>query len=200
MRRFLNGVISGIVLTIAGALGGLVLIGHLLDIEDPLAKVDAIVAVSGDEGFRTDTAVDLWKRGYAPTIIFAGSALDPESISSADIMKREAVAAGVPAAAILVEPFSNTTEENAAGVVRLMGAKGLKTAILVTSPYHQRRAAILFGRAAALTPIAFRNYPARDPRWDPNTWWLAEPARSLTVVELAKLSVEVGGPALRRGS
>jgi len=196
MRRFLTGFLLGIIV----ALGGLVLIGHLLDLEDPLAKADAIVALSGDDGPRTATAVDLWKRGYAPTIIFAGSALDPTSISSAEIMKREAVAAGVPAAAILVEPSSDTTQENAVRVVELMRAKGLRTAILVTSPYHQRRAAILFARAAAPAGIALRNYPARDPKWDPNTWWLSEPARSLTFVELAKLSVEVGAAALRRGS
>jgi len=196
MRRFLSGFLFGII----AALGGLVLIGHLLDLEDPLAKADAIVALSGDTGPRTDTAVDLWKRGYAPVIIFAGSALDPDSISSAEIMKREAVAAGVPASAILVEPFSATTEENAARVVRVMTDHALRTAILVTSPYHQRRAAILFARAAAPAQISLRSYPARDPQWDPNTWWLTEPARSLTFVELAKLSVELGPAALRRGS
>jgi len=200
MRRFLSGFIFGIVFGVAAALGGLVLIGHLLDIEDPLAKADVIVALSGDEGARTDTAVDLWKRGYAPILLFAGSALDPDSISSGDIMKREAIAAGVPATAILVEPFSSTTEENASRVVKILRDRGLRTAILVTSPYHQRRAAILFARAAGPAQITLRNYPARDPLWDPNTWWLSEPARSLTVIELAKLSIEVGGPALRRGS
>lgn len=200
MRRFLIGFAAGIAVAVAVGLGGLVLIGHVLDVEDPLAKADVIVALSGDEGPRTATAVDLWKRGYAPTIIFAGSALDPASISSAEIMKRQAVAAGVPAAAILVEPSSDTTQQNAEQVIRLMSAKGLRTAILVTSPYHQRRAAILFARAAAQPGLIVRNYPARDPQWDPNTWWLAEPSRTLTVVELAKLSVEVGVAALRRGS
>jgi hypothetical protein len=39
--------------------------------------------------------------------------------------------------------------------------------------------------------LTFTNYPARDPQWDPNTWWLHEPARTLTLVELAKVSVEV---------
>ena len=196
MRRFLRGCI----VAIAVVLGGLVLIGHLLDGEDPLAKADAIVALSGDDGPRTATAVDLWKRGYAPTIIFAGSALDPESISSAEIMKREAVAAGVPAPAILVETSSSTTEENAERVLALMGANKLRSAILVTSPYHQRRAAILFARVAAPAEITLRNYPARDPQWDPNTWWLTEPARTLTFVELAKLSVEVAAATFRRGS
>ncbi len=196
MRRFLTAFLVGIV----AALGGLALIGHLLAVEDPLSKADVIVALSGDAGPRTDTAVDLWKRGYAPLIIFAGSALDPDSISSAEIMKREAVGAGVPASAILVDPSSATTQENAARVVQIMIAKKLRTAILVTSPFHQRRAAILFARVAAPAQITVRNYPARDPHWDPNTWWLTDPARSLTLVELAKLSVEVGGPAIRRGS
>jgi len=195
MRRFLTGAVIGAV----AMLGALIAVGHLLDVEDPLAKADTIVALSGDVDMRTKTAVDLWKRGYAATIIFAGSALDPASISSAEIMKREAVAAGVPAAAIIVEPTSATTEENAAQVIEIMVKKGLRSAILVTSPYHQRRASILFAGVSAPVQISIRNYPARDPQWDPNTWWLTEPARSLTLVELAKLAVEVGSMPFRRG-
>ena len=187
MRRFLSGFFAGVVLTCAALAG----IGHVLDVEDPLQPADAIVALSGDTGARTATAVDLWKRQLAPLIIFAGSAVDPASVSSAEIMKREAIALGVPPAAILIEPESATTEENAARVAELMSARGLRSAILVTSPYHQRRAADLFGRAFKPAKLTFRNYPARDPDWDPNLWWLREPARTLTAVELAKLSVQV---------
>jgi len=61
----------------------------------------------------------------------------------------------------------------------------------VTSPYHQRRAAYLFGQAFGPDALTFSNYPARDPDWDPNTWWLHEPALTLTAVELAKLSIEI---------
>jgi uncharacterized SAM-binding protein YcdF (DUF218 family) len=150
-----------------------------------------IVALSGDTGARTETAVDLWKRKYAPLILFAGAAEDPNSVASGEIMKREAVALGVPDSAILVEPSSNTTEQNARLVANLMQAHGLRSAILVTSPYHQRRAAYLFGQVFGPDALTFSNYPARDPDWDPNTWWLHEPARTLTAVELAKLSIEI---------
>ena len=163
----------------------------MLDVEDPLTHADVIVALSGDTGARTETAVDLWRRKYAPIIIFAGASEDPNSVASGELMKREAVAVGVPVSAILVEPTSNTTEENARAVARLMKAHGLSTAILVTSPYHQRRAANLFAREFPRMDLAFSNYPARDPQWDPNTWWLREPARTRTLVEFAKLSVEV---------
>jgi uncharacterized SAM-binding protein YcdF (DUF218 family) len=191
MRRFLTGFLAGIAAMCAFLVG----IGHLLDIEDPLVPADAIVALSGDTGARMQTAVDLWKRGYAPVIIFAGASEDPNSVASGVLMKREAVARGVPDAAILVEPSSSTTQENARLVARLMQDNGLSSAILVTSPYHQRRAASLFAKEFGPAKLTFINYPARDPLWDPNTWWLHEPARTLTVVELAKLSVEVARSA-----
>jgi uncharacterized SAM-binding protein YcdF (DUF218 family) len=191
MRRFLAGLLTGVVVTGLFFVG----IGHVLDVEDPLQRADVIVALSGDTGARTETAVDLWKRQYAPFIIFAGASDDPSSVASGELMKRDAVSQGVPDAAILVEPSSNTTEENARLVADLMKAHGLESAILVTSPYHQRRAANLFAQEFAPAKLTFTNYPARDPQWDPNTWWLHEPARTLTAVELAKLSVEVASSA-----
>ena len=172
---------------LCAGVGTLALIGHVLAVEDPLAKSDVIVAVSGDSGPRTATAVQLWKQGAAPLLLFSGASLDPDSVSSAELMKRDAMKQGVPESAILVEPQSATTEENAKRTAELMSEKGLHTAILVTSPYHQRRAALLFSRAFAPVGLTFLNHPAADPDWDPDRWWLREPSRSLTLVELAKL-------------
>lgn len=187
MRRFLAGFVAGIAVTCLF----FVAIGHFLDTEDALRPADVIVALSGDTGARTETAVDLWKRKYAPIIIFAGASQDPNSVASGELMKREAIGQGVPESAILVEPSSSSTQQNARLVASLMKASGLTTAILVTSPYHQRRAANLFSQEFGPLSLTFTNYPARDPEWDPNTWWLQEPARTLTVIELAKLSVEI---------
>jgi uncharacterized SAM-binding protein YcdF (DUF218 family) len=193
VRTFLLGVLTGVVLSIAVGLGALLAIGHGLAVEDPLAKSDVIVAVSGDDGPRTETAVALWKQGYAPMLLFSGAALDPDSVSSAELMKRDAIRLGVPAAAILVEPASASTEENARFTAQVLQSRGLHTAILVTSPYHQRRAALLFARAWQPFGLAFRNYPARDPQWDPDRWWMREPSRTLTLVELAKLGATLVG-------
>src|ERR1700704_571146 len=187
MRRFLGGFLTGIAVTCAFFAG----IGHVLDVEDPLGPADVIVALSGDTGARTETAVDLWKRRYAPIIIFAGASEDPASVASGELMKRDAIALGVPDAAIVVEPSSNTTQENALLVADLMKSRGLISAILVTSPYHQRRASNLFAKEFAPAKLTFTNYPARAPQWDPNPWWLREPSRTRTAVEFAKLSVEV---------
>ena len=189
MRRFLSGFLLGAISIVAVLVG----IGHWLDVTDPLTKADAIVAISGDTGARAETAIALWKQGYAPLLIFSGGSSDPESVASAELMKRIAVAAGVPANAIAVEGASATTEENAQRVAELMKARGLVTAILVTSPYHQRRAAMLFEREFDRAALTFRNHPADDPDWDPNLWWTRDPSRSLTLLELAKLGALVAG-------
>jgi uncharacterized SAM-binding protein YcdF (DUF218 family) len=200
LLRFLLGLLCAFALGIVAAFCALVGLGHYLAVEDPLVPSDAIVALSGDQGARTVTAVSLWKQGLAPVIVFAGSSEDPTSISSAEIMKREAVKLGVPADRVLIEPSSATTQENATRVIDLLSASGIKRAILVTSPYHQRRAAILFGRQLADTGITFLNYPARDHAWDANLWWTREPSRSLTLIEVAKLGIELFGGATRRSA
>jgi uncharacterized SAM-binding protein YcdF (DUF218 family) len=187
MRRFLAGVLVGILLSLGTGLTAFLLLGSWLAVEDPLEKVDVIVAISGDTGARTDTAITLWKAGWAPIIVFSGAAIDPVSVSSAEIMRREAVRQGVPESAVVVEGASTTTEENAAEVAKLMAQRKLKTAILVTSPYHQRRAAFEFHRAFEPRGLIFRNYPARDPEWNAFLWWRQEPLRSRTLLELVKL-------------
>ena len=187
MRRFLAGVLVGILLSVGTGLTAFLLLGSWLAVEDPLEKVDAIVAISGDTGARADTAITLWKAGWAPIIVFSGAAIDPESVSSAEIMRREALRQGVPESAVLAEGASTTTEENAAEVAKLMAGRKLHSAILVTSPYHQRRAAFEFHRAFDPRGLVFRNHPASDPEWNAFLWWRQEPVRSRTLLELVKL-------------
>jgi uncharacterized SAM-binding protein YcdF (DUF218 family) len=193
VRRFLLGFLAGCVFVLGGLVAGLFGIGHYLAVADPLEKADAIVAISGDTGARANTAISLWKQGYAPVLLFSGGSLDPSSVASAELMKRVAVAAGVPETAIVVEGASATTEENAARVAEVMTKLGMHSAILVTSPYHQRRASILFGREFERAGLSLRNHPANDPDWDANLWWTREPSRRLTVVELVKLGALVAG-------
>ena len=186
MRRFLAGVLIGILLSVGTALTAFLSIGSWLAVEDPLEKVDAIVAISGDTGARAETAITLWKAGWAPIIVFSGAAVDPESVSSGEIMRREALRQGVPESATLVESASTSTEENADEVAKLMAQRKLHSAILVTSPYHQRRAAFEFHRAFEPLRLVLRNYPARDPEWNAFLWWRREPVRSRTLLELVK--------------
>lgn len=198
MKKFAVGFAAGLIVGVPAVLALLAGIGHALQIDDRLDHADAIVAISGDTGPRAATAVELWRQGYADRIVFSGGSVDPASAPSAELMKRQAMLLGVPAERIVLETTSTSTAENAVNVAEMMNDAGLRSAILVTSPYHQRRASLHFAREFARYGISLRNHPADDPSWDPNVWWMREPARSLTVVELAKLAIEAADGDLRR--
>lgn len=161
-------------------------LGYYLSPQDPLVKSDAIVAISGgDTAARTDMAVSLYKEGWAPRLIFSGAAADPSSPSNADAMKELAVKAGVPASAIALDQTATDTDQNATGVRSIIQQKGYKTIILVTSPYHQRRASITF--ADELGPsVKIINHSAIDPDWRRSKWWNDSYSVHVTLSELQK--------------
>jgi len=187
MKRFLVGLI--IFLSILGGLAVLLFYGlpYYLAPQDKLAKVDAIVAVSGGETTsRTLGAVKLYDEGYAPIIIFSGAASDPDSVSNAAAMKNIAIKAGVPASAILVEEDSVDTYENAQNTARIIKNQNISSIILVTSPYHQRRASIEFQRALG-KDFTIINHSTSDENWRRSAWWKNTYSLNLTLSEFQKI-------------
>lgn len=142
-------------------------------------KADAIVVVSGgDTEARTNAGINLYENGWASTIIFSGAAQDKSGPSNAEAMKRQALAAGVPESAILMDSYSSNTQQNAENAQSLFKEHGFQNVILVTSGYHQRRANLEFTKWA--DGITIRNYPVtNDKDWSwfwwltPKGWWLA---------------------------
>ncbi len=187
MKRFLVGLII-IVVTLAG-LAALLFYGlpYYLAPQDSLTKADAIVAVSGGETTsRTLGAVKLYDQGYAPVIIFSGAAQDPTSVSNAQAMKLIAVKAGVPAASIYLEEDSADTYENAQNTARIIKDRGITSIILVTSPYHQRRASIEFRRALG-KDVKIINHSTSDENWRRSAWWKNTYSLNLTLSEFQKI-------------
>lgn len=178
------------IIKLAGlAVAGLVLlagIGWYLSPQDELKGADAIVAISGDDGARLDTAIALYNEGWAKNLIFAGAASDPKSPSNALVMQDIAVKNGVPASAIEIEEVSKNTQENADFTAKIIKEKGYGRIILVTSPYHQRRASIEFNRALS-GQVEIINYSAVDASWRRSRWWITPRGWYLTVSETPKV-------------
>ena len=145
---------------------------------------DAIVALSGgDTSARAAEAIALYQRGWAPIVIFSGAAADKSGPSNAEVMREQALSAGVPDSAIIIEATSENTSQNAAQTSDIFSSRDIKSAILVTSAYHQRRASLEFARRAP--NVALRNHPvASDKQWSASWWWLTPVGWSLAVPEL----------------
>jgi uncharacterized SAM-binding protein YcdF (DUF218 family) len=153
-------------------------------------KADAIVAISGgNTSDRAVEAIKLYKQGWADTIIFSGAAADTSGPSNAVVMRRQAIAAGVPANAIETESQSQTTKQNAERTKALLvkvGSGGANRVILVTSPYHQRRASLEF-TALAGPGITIINHPVQNDSDWPTLWWLTPRGWWLAMGELVKI-------------
>lgn len=162
-------------------------VGNFLVVEDLPSEAEAIVVLSGDLGARLEQGVELYRQGYAPRLILAGGG-QPGRPSAAEVMKRQAVALGVPSAAALLVNESTSTREDALFTRELMAANGIRSAILVTSPYHQRRAVLTFRHVFAGSGISVASYPVRDDQWQADSWWRSQDNLRLTLVELAKLA------------
>ncbi len=150
--------------------------------------VDAIVAISGgDTAARANMAVELYKNGWAKTLVFSGAAQDKSGPSNAEAMKTIAVTAGVPVASILLEEDSATTKQNAENTMQIFTDNKIKSIILVTSGYHQRRASLEFNKHTA--GITIINHPTlNDADWS-SWWWISPRGWWLATNEFAKIVV-----------
>ena len=155
---------------------------------EPCQPVGAIVAVSGgDTSARADEAIALFKKGWASTLIFSGAAQDKTGPSNAAVMKRRAIDAGIPESVIRLDEFSETTRQNAENSQTIFNSLNIKSIILVTSGYHQRRASLEFDKRTVGVKII--NHPvASDSDWS-IWWWSSSRGWALAVSELFKIIV-----------
>ena len=170
MKKFLGWILAIILTTLVVGFVLLVGVGFYLSPQNNPDKADAIVVVSGGQTTsRAEKGIDLYKQGYAPNIIFSGAALD-DGPSNAFAMRDQALASGVPASNIYIDEKSQNTYENAVNSKAILQSLAASKIILVTSPYHQRRANQTFesvlGKDYQLIGVS-----AFDDRWSKSQWW-----------------------------
>lgn len=187
--------------SVAAAVIGLVLLlAFMLNVDDLAScsqtqnsndtrckTADAIVAISGgDTDARAREAIKLYKAGWAPRLIFSGAALDRSGTSNAAAMRLQALRAGVDDTAITIDEASVDTTDNAKKIKQIIEPDGLQRIILVTSPYHQRRASIEFNRMLG-PKVQVINHPTPDDKSWPANWWITPKGWWLTLSESVKV-------------
>ena len=185
MLMLLRLLIAAILAVTLGLLGP----GFILDTPQPAPQAsDAIVVISGDEQMaRFAEGVNLYRQGLGHFLVFSGAAFD-NGTSNADVMRSLAIARGVPQSAILEEPQGEDTWGNAVYTREVLEEHDLQSAILVTSPYHLRRAQVTFDAAYAGSGIQLTVHAAPDSQWRKLSWWQQPETRRLTFTELQKLA------------
>jgi uncharacterized SAM-binding protein YcdF (DUF218 family) len=100
-----------------------------------------------EEGDRVLYAAKLYREGKAPRIILSGGRVEwdgsnnlPESADMAELLKTM----GVPETAMVQEPTSRNTRENAVNTKQIMDQQGIRKILLVTSALHMPRSLRIF--------------------------------------------------------
>jgi len=119
-------------------------------------RADAIVVFAGGVGEsgragggaqeRLGRAIALYRQGYAPLLLFSSGFV--YTFHEAQAMRALAIDAGVPASAIVLEERATNTYENVKFVDELLRSRGATRILLVSSPYHMRRALLVWHRQA----------------------------------------------------
>ena len=138
-----------------------------LKIVEAPASADAIVVFAagvGESGKagggyqeRVKHAVDLYRTGFAPRLVFSSGYRF--AFEEAKVMRELAVSLGVPGDAIVLESKSASTYENVLFVKAILDAQGWRRIVLVSSPYHMRRALLTWKKVAPETAVVSSPVP-----------------------------------------
>jgi uncharacterized SAM-binding protein YcdF (DUF218 family) len=107
-----------------------------------------------EAGDRLLYGAKLYRERKAPIVILSGGRLDWRGLGSSESedMAKILQTMGVPSDAILQDPTSLNTRENAVNVKRILEEKGIGRILLVTSAMHMPRSVLIF-RRLGIDPI-----------------------------------------------
>ena len=179
--------------------------GRWLSAADTPQPADAIVVLAGAFE-RAFFAADLYAAGHAPRIYLSqparegslrlleelGFKIPTEHEISTGILRRK----GVPAAHILPFPGASISTTEEAEKLRQLFAGRRATLLIVTSPYHIRRARMVFGDGFAGSEVTLRFVATPYEPYAVDWWHDQESARN-TVLELAKIIYYQAGGRFR---
>jgi uncharacterized SAM-binding protein YcdF (DUF218 family) len=121
------------------------------------AKADAIVVLCGeDAAVRIAVGHELFRLGYAPTIVVSGGRDDGSRLLGADRAYGLLMGRGIAHDRIVVDTASQNTKEQADAIAGIVAERGWKRILVVASSYHLPRAFLTFlgGSFADLVPVA----------------------------------------------
>jgi uncharacterized SAM-binding protein YcdF (DUF218 family) len=155
--------------------------------KDELKPADVIVVIPGSKTeYSVEYGVKLFKEGWArkdKIILSGGNAI--WKYSWASLMQEQALSLGLSRNAVFLEEKSSSTKENAIFTKEIMKRHRYASLILVTSPYHSKRANKIFRKIMG-DEIKVLSAPYEESRFQFKDWWKRERDRKAVLIEFFK--------------
>jgi uncharacterized SAM-binding protein YcdF (DUF218 family) len=161
-----------------------------LIIADKLQPAQAIVMLSGGDESRMKEALSLYKDNYGKVIILTetGQRLGKYDTLYSNDIRIQLLNHGVPNGNILITSVKvSSTLDEAFAIKKLLTNQQISSAIIVTDPYHTRRAALVFRNVFGDSPIKLIFRPVRGSWYNSRTWFLSPDGWRYTFLEYVKL-------------
>ncbi|HZS09073.1 MAG TPA: YdcF family protein [Blastocatellia bacterium] len=161
---------------------------------DSVQSADVVVALGGDSRcLREREAAEIYRRGMARKVVVSGIPY-AWGFDTGEAARQYLISLGVPEADVFVLRRAWNTRVEADLLAQLMRERGLKSAIVVTDPFHSRRALHTIERAASDLTFYSSPVPPGPTVWRPERWWARRGDMYLTVREgIAWANTLLGG-------
>lgn len=176
-------------------------LANYLIISRPLEQPEAMIVLSGSSQYieRCRKAAELYRERKISLIYLTNdgelsgwSVADQSNVPFLELERRELVANGVLNDSIRVlDGIVKGTDDEAKAMATEARDQGLKSVLIVTSPYHTRRAYRAFERMFVETgiQIGIEHAPLADEQPSPYYWWLSLRGWQLVGGEYVKSAV-----------
>lgn len=170
--------------------------GRWLIRPDPPGRADVAVILGGGEGERLGAAIWIWRDGRVRELLIsdAGLPVMPADsgrgfLTGGETKRRSAIYYGVPASAIRMIEGAKSTHDEALLVRSYLESRGTRSAIVVTSPFHSRRARATFRQAFRGSPVHVAVEIPPDSLSDHRVarWWTREHETMAVFTETVKI-------------
>jgi uncharacterized SAM-binding protein YcdF (DUF218 family) len=185
---FLAGVLAGALCTVAIATW---LAFHLADwlvVNGEAHPADVAVVLGGGDGSRLRKALELYEQGMVHALVL----VDKKESYWDDMLARQCPDCKTGGKPLTILTGSTSTRTDALLMHEHCDAKGIKSIVVVTDPYHTRRASLVFNRQFAGSGIEVTTVSSGDyrNRLSPAERWWSDAVTLQTVgMEAAKIAV-----------
>lgn len=184
------GVVVMVALLILARVPILLGIGRFLIIQDELRSAD-LIHVLGGEVDRIDYAVQLYKAGVGRKLFFTGGRIEIPLVDTtySRLAQQYAIAKGVRSEDVLPHESRATSTYEEALELKAFLESGVqvKSVIIVSSPYHMRRARWTFTKVLGdRVTFQFAPVPFEMSRHK-QRWWMDEWSLNLVLTEYLKI-------------
>jgi uncharacterized SAM-binding protein YcdF (DUF218 family) len=153
-------------------------------------RADVIVALGGGDGHRIRKVAEVFRAGYANTVLITGIEWSAERERAYYLNWRVRVLAdsGVTADRIVIESTASNSFQEAQATLALLQVRGWKKALVVSDPPHMRRLDWVWRKVFAETGKSYVLVASEPAWWDQEHWWASEKSAPFVLTELVKLA------------